>query len=221
MTLDFSILGTVWPALLRGTTVTLELTAAVLVCATPGGIAVALLRSSPSPAVRIALKATSAVLRGVPPLILLFLTFFGLPGIGIVLSPIPSAVIAMALYMSFYFGEIFHSGLQSVPRGQWQACAALGLSGPRTLFRIILPQTIPAALPPYISHATEVLKGTALAAAVAVPELTNAAKKVFVVTYRPFEILIAAGAIYALLDAGLLLFQLWGERWAARRRPAR
>jgi His/Glu/Gln/Arg/opine family amino acid ABC transporter permease subunit len=221
VTLDFSIIGTVWPALLRGTLVTVELTSIVLVCATPGGIAVALLRSTPSRAVRAALRAASWIFRGVPPLLLLFLAFFGLPGIGIVLPPMPSAVIAMTVYMSFYFGEIFHSGLQSVPNGQWQACAALGLSPARTLFRVILPQTVPAALPPYISHATEVLKGTALAAAVAVPELTNAAKQVFVVTYRPFEILIAAGAIYAVLDAVLLVLQIQGERWAARRRATR
>ena len=221
MTLDFSILGTVWPALLRGTTVTISLTSIVLLCATLGGIAVALLRSAPSPTVRTIVRAASWIFRGVPPLLLLFLAFFGLPVVGLTLPPMPSAVIAMTAYMSFYFGEVFHSGLQSVAHGQWQACKALGLSPARTLFRIILPQTIPAALPPYISHATEILKGTALAAAVAVPELTNAAKQVFVVTYRPFEILLAAGAIYAVLDAGLLILQLYGERWAARRRAAR
>jgi len=221
VTLDFSILGTVWPALLRGTTVTISLTSIVLLCATLGGIAVALLRSAPSPTVRTIVRAASWIFRGVPPLLLLFLAFFGLPVVGLTLPPMPSAVIAMTAYMSFYFGEVFHSGLQSVAHGQWQACKALGLSPARTLFRIILPQTIPAALPPYISHATEILKGTALAAAVAVPELTNAAKQVFVVTYRPFEILLAAGAIYAVLDAGLLILQLYGERWAARRRAAR
>jgi His/Glu/Gln/Arg/opine family amino acid ABC transporter permease subunit len=221
VTLDFSILATVWPSLLKGAAVTVELTSIVLLCATPGGILVATVRSARSGAVRRALHIASWVFRGVPPLLLLFLTFFGLPGIGITLPPMPSAVIAMSLYMSFYFGEIFHSGLQSVPKGQWQASAALGLSSGRTLFRIILPQTIPAALPPYISHATEVLKGTALAAAVAVPELTNAAKQVFVVTYRPFEILLAAAAIYAVLDAVLLILQMWGERWAARRRVKR
>lgn len=124
----------------------------------------------------------------------------------------------MSAYMAFYFAEAFIGGLNSVPRGQWQAARALGLSPSRTLLRIILPQTIPAALPPYISHATEILKGTALAAAVAVPELSSAAKRVFVVTYRPLEVLIIAAAIYAVLDGLLLLLQMLGERWAARRR---
>ncbi|MGH2339882.1 amino acid ABC transporter permease [Segnochrobactraceae bacterium EtOH-i3] len=221
MALDFSILAVVWPALLRGALVTIELTVLVLLFATPAGVGVALLARSRVRGVRRAVMVASWVMRGVPPLLVLFLMFFGLPVIGYRVQPLPSAVMAMTLYMAFYFGEVFRAGLDSVPDGQWRAAKALGLSPARTLFRIILPQTIPAALPPYISHATEVLKGTALAASVAVPELTSAAKQVFVVTYRPFEILIAAAAIYALIDAVFIGVQALGERWARRRRPAR
>lgn len=221
MHLDFHILLVVWPALLKGTLVTLELTLVVLAAATPGGIVVALLRDSPLAWLRGAMAVVSWVLRGVPPLLVLFLVFFGLPLVGPRLSPFVSAAIAMTIYMTFYFGEVFRAGLESVPQGQWRAAAALGLSPARTLFRIVMPQMIPASLPPYISHATDLMKGTALAAAVAVPELTNAAKQVFVVTYRPFEILLAAAAIYAVLDSGLIVLQLSGERWAARRRAVR
>lgn len=218
MALDFSAIPTVLPAFLKGALVTLELTVATLVVATPGGVLVALLRGAPSAAVRGAVMGASWVFRGIPPLLLLFFAFFGLPLMGLTLPPLPAAILAMSTYMSFYFGEVFASGLRSVPKGQWQAAAALGLPPHRVLLRIILPQTIPAALPPYISHATEALKGTALAAAVAVPELTSAAKKVFVVTYRPMEALIVAAAIYAVLDGALVLLQLLGERWSARRR---
>lgn len=218
MQLDFSGLPTVLPALLKGTLVTVELTVAVLVIATPLGALVALARSSPSAPVRTGVMVLSWIFRGIPPLLLLFFAFFALPFMGIRLSPLPSAVVAMSAYMAFYFAEAFIGGLNSVPRGQWQAARALGLSPSRTLLRIILPQTIPAALPPYISHATEILKGTALAAAVAVPELSSAAKRVFVVTYRPLEVLIIAAAIYAVLDGLLLILQMIGERWAARRR---
>ena len=221
MRLDFHILLVVWPALLRGTLVTVELTLAVLIAATPFGIGVALLRDSPMRWTRSTMAAASWIVRGVPPLLLLFVVFFGLPMVGPRLSPFFSAAVAMTIYMAFYFGEIFRAGLGSVPNDQWRAAKALGLSPARTLFRIIMPQTIPATLPSYISHATDLLKGTALAAAVAVPELTNAAKQVFAVTYRPFEILLAAGAIYAFLDAMLLALQMWGERWSARRRVAR
>jgi His/Glu/Gln/Arg/opine family amino acid ABC transporter permease subunit len=221
MGLDFSGVPTVWPALLNGALVTLQLTLAVLLIATPIGVALALLRGSRHAAVRAAVMTLSWIFRGIPPLLILFFAFFALPLMGLRLAPLPSAIIAMSSYMSFYFAEAFVSGLNSVPAEQWQAARALGLSPTRTLVRIILPQTIPAALPPYISHATEILKGTALAAAVAVPELSNAARRVFVVTYRPLEILIVAAAIYAVLDAVLLILQTLGERWSARRRTRR
>lgn len=221
MHLDFHILLLVWPALLKGTLVTVDLTLVVLAAATPGGIVVALLRDSPLAWLRGTVATASWVLRGVPPLLVLFLVFFGLPMVGPRLSPFASAAIAMTIYMTFYFGEVFRAGLASVPDGQWRAAEALGLSPARTLLRIVVPQMIPASLPPYISHATDLMKGTALAAAVAVPELTNAAKQVFAVTYRPFEILLAAAAIYAVLDTGLVALQVVGERWAARRRAVR
>lgn len=220
MALKFDILLTVWPALLRGTLVTIELTAAVLLFATPLGIVVAELRNVRQPLVRAALGLLSGVFRGVPPLLILFFVFFGLPQFGLTLPPFPSAVVGMTGYMTFYFAEVFRAGYESIPAGQWRAAEALGLSKVRTLFRIILPQTVPAALPPFISHCTDLLKGTALAAAVAVPELTAAAKQVFVVTYRPIEILLAAGAIYAVLDAVLLVLQATGEGWARRFRLA-
>ncbi len=216
MNLDFGIIAVVWPALLKGSLVTVQLTLAVLICATPLAVLVALGRDSKIPALRLPLAVFSAVLRGIPPLLVLFIVFFGLPPAGITLDPFPSAVLAMTCYMAFYFGEVFRGGLQSVPPDQWRAAEALGLKPSRTVVRIILPQTLPAVLPPYISHATEVLKGTALATAVAVPELTSAARQVFVVTFRPFEVLIVAALIYAVLDGILLTLQYWGERWAAR-----
>lgn len=218
--MQFGILLTVWPALLRGTMVTVELTGSVLLFATPLGILVAELRNIRQPVVRAAVAVASWVFRGIPPLLILFFVFFGLPQFGVALPPFPSAVIGMTVYMAFYFAEAFRAGYESVPTGQWRAAEALGLSKSRTLFRVILPQTVPAALPPYISHSTDLLKGTALAAAVAVPELTTAAKQVFVVTYRPIEILLAAGLIYAVLDAVLLVLQALGEGWARRFRLA-
>lgn len=221
MNLDFSILLDVWPALANGSATTLKLTGAVMLAATPFGVALALLARTGNPLVTGGIAAASWMMRGIPPLLLLFFFFFGLPQVGIRLDPFSSALIAMTAYMAFYFAEIFRSGLASVPAGQWQAARALGLSPMRILVRIIIPQAIPASLPGYVSHSTEVLKGTALTAAVAVPELTSAARRVFAVTYKPFEIFIAAAIIYAVLDGILLCIQLMGERWAMRRTARR
>ena len=217
MDFDLSVLPTVWPALRAGLQTTVLLTFAVIVIATPAGVGVAMLARSASRPVRGGVALASWALRGVPPLLVLFLFFFGLPSIGITLPPLPSAVLAMSLYMAFYLGEVFRAGLASVPAAQWQAASALGLSRARTLGRIVLPQAMPAALPSYVSQMTEVLKGTALASAVAVPELMSASRKMFAVTYRPFEVLLLAAILYAVCDGMLLLLQAAGERWAARR----
>jgi His/Glu/Gln/Arg/opine family amino acid ABC transporter permease subunit len=218
VSLDFGVILIVWPALARGALVTIQLTLVVLALATPLAVLVALARDAKSRAIHLPFAVASWILRGIPPLLVLFIIFFGLPHVGVKLDPFPSATLAMTLYMAFYFGEVFRGGLASVPQGQFQAARALGLSPTRSFVRIILPQTVPAVLPPYISHATEVLKGTALTAAVAVPELTGAAKEAFVATFRPIEILLVAALAYALMDGVLITLQFRGERWAAARR---
>lgn len=212
MDLDFSILVPVWPRLLQGAWVTIQMTAVVLALATPLAVLVAVMRNLRFPALTWPLGVVSAAFRGVPPLLILFIAYFGLPAFGLNVGPFVAAVIAMTAYMAFYFGEVFRGALLAVPAGTVQAATALGLSPLRVFFRIRLPQAIPSAIPPYISHATEVLKGTALTAAISVPELSGTANQLFAVTFRPFEVLLAVALIYGLLDGILLLIQHLAER---------
>lgn len=212
MELDFSILFLVWPRLLDGAWVTVQLTAVVLALATPLAVLVAVLRNIGFALLAWPLGLVSATFRGVPPLLILFIAFFGLPAFGLKLSPFAAAVIAMTAYMAFYFGEVFRGALLAVPAGTVQAATALGLSPLRIFFRIRLPQAVPSAIPPYISHATEVLKGTALTAAISVPELSGTANQLFAVTFRPFEVLLAIALIYGVLDGMLLTVQHLAER---------
>jgi His/Glu/Gln/Arg/opine family amino acid ABC transporter permease subunit len=210
--LDFSILLPLWPRLLGAAWVTVQLTAAVLALATPLAVLVAVLRNVGSPLLAWPLGIVSAVFRGVPPLLILFIAFFGLPAAGLKVGPFAAALIAMTAYMAFYFGEVFRGALLAVPQGTVQAATALGLSPLRIFFRIRLPQAVPSAIPPYISHATEVLKGTALTAAISVPELSGTANQLFAVTFRPFEVLLAIAVIYGVLDGILLAGQHLAER---------
>jgi His/Glu/Gln/Arg/opine family amino acid ABC transporter permease subunit len=210
--LDFSILIPVWPRLLDGAWVTVQLTAVVLAFATPLAVLVAVLRNIGFPLLAWPLGLVSAAFRGVPPLLILFIAFFGLPAFGLKVGPFAAAVIAMTAYMVFYFGEVFRGALLAVPVGTVQAATALGLSRLRIFVRIRLPQAVPSAIPPYISHATEVLKGTALTAAISVPEMSGTANQLFAVTFRPFEVLLAIALIYGVLDGILLTVQHLAER---------
>lgn len=221
MDLDFSIIWVVWRRLLAGAWVTAQLTLAVLALATPLAVIVALLRNLRFALIAWPLAALSATLRGIPPLLILFIFFFGVPAFGWRTGPFESAVMAMSTYMAFYFGEVFRGALAAVPAGTVQAATSLGLSRPRIFFRIVLPQALPSAIPPYISHATEVLKGTALTTAISVPELTGTANQLFSVTFRPFEVLIAVALIYGVLDGCLIAAQALAERRYGNRAWAR
>jgi His/Glu/Gln/Arg/opine family amino acid ABC transporter permease subunit len=215
--MDFTAVFAAWPVLLSGTLMTLGLTGAVLLVATPAGFLFALARNSRHVWLQRTMAVASWLVRGIPPLLLLLIVFF-VPGqFGVNMPSFLSALVGMGLYMAFYFAEIFRGGLASVGRGQFQAAESLGLSPLRTFGRIILPQMLPAVLPSYISHASSLLKNTALASAVAVRELTGVAKSLFAVTYRPLETLIVVAAIYALISALLFLVQFALERRWARR----
>ena len=217
MELEFSILLEIGPFLLRGAWVTVQLVVAVLIISTPLALVVALARDSRVTWLASSIAVLSWIFRGIPPLIILFLVYFAMPQFGVAIKPFPAAVIGMTLYMMFYFGECIRAGLTSVDPGQYQAAKSLGLPPFHTFRRIVLPQALPAVVPPYISHATEVVKGSSLCATIAVAELTGNAYQQIIATYRAFEILLFIGVVYVILDSSLLMFQVYAERrWTAR-----
>lgn len=209
---DLGILPTVAPFILRGTATTIALTLSVLVVGTLLAVPVALARNTRSPLVAIPVAVASWMMRGIPPLLVLFLVYFALPQFGLPMESFPAAVAGMTLYMTFYFAEAVRAGLAAVPAGQVAAIRALSIPPVRAFRRIILPQALPATIPPWIGHATEVVKGSALTATIAVAETTGNAYQLIVTTGRPFEILILVAAIYILLDSVLLVLQARAER---------
>jgi len=217
MTLDFATVLGLWPAFASGAGMTLLLTACVLVVATPLAMLVATGRNSRSRLSRTILAVLSWIVRGIPPLLILLIVFFVPADFGVNLPPFVSAITGLSLYMSFTFAEVFRAGLLSIDRGQYQAADALGLPPWRIFRRLILPQMMPAVLPPYVSHVSSLLKNTSLATVVAIRELTAVGKSLLAVTYRPLETLIVVGAIYAAFSAVLFVVQASLERrWPKR-----
>jgi len=212
--LDFSAVLALWPALLAGAGMTLLLTGCVMLVATPTGLLLALGRDRGPTLLRVMLATLSWLVRGLPPLLLLLLVFFIPSDFGVNLPPFAAAVSGLGLYMAFTYAEVFRAGLAAVPPGPVQAAHALGLSPPRILWRIVLPQMRAAVLPPYMSHTSSLLKNTALATVVAVRELTSVGKSLFAVTYRPLETLFVIGLIYAAFSVLLFLAQSRLERRA-------
>jgi His/Glu/Gln/Arg/opine family amino acid ABC transporter permease subunit len=217
--MDFSVWTTRWPYLLEGALISLELVALVTIISTPLAALVAVGLTSRNTAVARATAVVSWIMRGIPPLVILFVAYFVLPEYGVNLSPMVAAVLGFAACNMFLLGEVIAGGFRSIPAAQHQAIAALGLPPLRAYWRLMLPQALPAIIPPYISYTTDMVKGTALAGSIGVLELVTRANQAILATNRPFEILIGVAVIYGTVDAVLMSLQAIAERaWASSRR---
>jgi cystine transport system permease protein len=150
--------------------VTLGLSFAAFILGSTLGMAVALLRNSRIRVLRMFAFSYVSIFRGTPLLVQILLIYFGLPHFGIVLSPIPSALLALTLFSAAYLSENFRSGISAVDRGQWEASSSMGMGYWTALRRIILPQALRIALPPLGSRLIALVKDTSLASTITVVE---------------------------------------------------
>jgi polar amino acid transport system permease protein len=141
------------------------------------------------------------VFRGTSIVVQLFWLYFVLPHFGLQFPPIFAGVLALGLNGGAYGSEIVRGTLQSFPRGQWEASAALNLSPASALFDVVLPQAIRTMLPPFGNLSIEVLKGTAMVSLISVTDLTYAGYQIYSRTYRPAEVF----SLTLLLYLGLAL----------------
>ncbi len=145
--------------------------------------------------------------RGTPLLVQLFMIYYGLPQLGIQLDPLPAALIGFSLNMAAYTAEILRAAIASIDRGQWEAAASIGMSRAQTLYRAVLPQAARTALPPLGNSFISLVKDTALAATIQVPELFRQAQLITARTFEIFTMYLAAALIYWMLASVLAYFQ--------------
>ncbi|NGO09023.1 amino acid ABC transporter permease [Streptomyces sp. HC44] len=157
-----------------------------------------------------------SVFRGTPLLIQIMLVYYGLPQIGIMIEPVPSAILALTVYAAAYLSENFRAGIIAVDHGQWEAAHSMGMPYWRMLRRIVAPQAMRVALPPIGSRFIALMKDTSLASAVTVVELTRAAESIGSSTFRYMEAFLVAGAAYWLINTLLSVGQGALERRLGR-----
>jgi polar amino acid transport system permease protein len=196
---NVAIMEKVGPYLLKGLMTTLGLSALVIPIGFASGLAVAVLWSTERKWVRWPLAIYVDLFRAFPPLVLLLFIYYGLPFLGIQVPAIVAVAIGFLLNTSSYYGEIFRAGIESVPRGQWEAARSTGLSWTQTVATVIVPQATRNVLPDLVSNTLEVVKLTTLASVVAIPELLNAARNAQALTYNPTPIVMAALMYLAIL----------------------
>jgi len=136
------------------------------------------------------------VLQGTPLLLQLFLVFFGLPLLGIDVSPLLAAGVALTLYASAFLAEIWRGCVDAIGRGQWDAAAALGMTFVQRMRLIILPQALKIAVPPTVGFLVQLVKSTALASIVGFNELTKAGQIVTNATFQPVVVYGLVALIY-------------------------
>jgi cystine transport system permease protein len=141
-------------------------------------LAVALARLSRVRVLSGAARVYISIIRGTPLLVQLFVIFYGLPSLGVLLDPWPSAIIAFALNVGGYAAEVIRAAIISVPVGQWEAGHTIGMSRSQTLRRIILPQAARVSVPPLSNTFISLVKDTSLASLILVTELFRNAQEI-------------------------------------------
>jgi len=151
------------------------------------------------------------VVRALPILAILYLIYFGLPGLGLTFSPFASGTIGLGVVYSTYLAEVLRAGVDSLHRGQREAALAVGMT-PFMLFRmIILPQAVRVVLPPLLVALISLLKDSSICALIAFNELTLSGRVIMSESFLPLHVFVLIGAIYFSIAWPMSLFVRWLE----------
>ena len=186
------------PFLLNGFVVMIRIGATSIALGLMGGLFLALVKLyAPRPGPLLA-QIYIDVYRSIPLLVYLFIVYYALPFVGIRLSAFWATTVALSMVSSAYAAEIYRAGIEAVPKGQFEASSALGLGFFDTMRDVVLPQAIKIVIPPMTGNCVNVLKDTALASVVALPELLKEAMQAQALAANPTP-LVGAAALYLLL----------------------
>jgi cystine transport system permease protein len=172
------LLDSLWPMIVGAITGTIPLALASFAIGLVLALALALMRLSRRVWLSSIARVYISLVRGTPLLVQLFVIFYGLPSIGVVIDPWPSAIIAFSVNVGGYAAEVIRAAILSVPKGQWEAAYMIGMSHQRALTRIILPQAARVSVPPLSNTFISLVKDTSLASLILVTEMFRVAQQV-------------------------------------------
>lgn len=203
------------PDFIQGTIITLELTGVGLLVGIFLGLGAALARVYGGKWVSRLAIAYIELFRGTPLLVQLFIVYFGLPSMGIVLSRMASAFLAMGLNSGAYQAEYFRGALLAIGKEQMMAARGIGMTKIQAVRHIILPQALRLVIPAWSNEPISLLKTSAIAFLIAVPDLMTKAKAIAVQTYDPIGSYLAVAVVYLILvfilNEGLKFLERWSK----------
>ncbi len=198
-------LSTFFPALLRGTGITILISVVSMGLAVAIGLFLCLLRIFGGRPVRLAAVSYIEFFRGTPLLIQLYILYYGLPNVGITLSPLLAAFLGLGMNYAAYEAELYRAGIESVPRGQTEAALSLGMGRGLAFRRIVLPQALRVAVPGMTNDFIALFKDSSLVSVIAMVELTKTYNILAASTLRFFDLGLVAAFLYFAMSYPLSL----------------
>ncbi|GAB3485162.1 amino acid ABC transporter permease [Marinomonas epiphytica] len=150
--------------------------------------------------------------QGIPLLMQLFLTFFGLSLLGLEVDAWTAAILSLTLFSSAFLHEIWRGCIDALPKGQWEACRTLGFTYLQTMREVIIPQAVKIAIAPTVGFSVQIVKGTALASIIGFVELTKAGTMLNNATFQPFKVFAIVAILYFLMCFPLSVMARYLER---------
>jgi len=191
------------PYLLEGAGLTVVISSVAMVLALVLGLALAAISQAPGPVARRLVAAYVEVFRNTPLLIQIFIVYFGLPQLGVTLSPFLSGLAALVLYAAAYNTEIFRAGLEAVPHGQFEAARSAGLGELQILRYVIMPQAVRICFPALGNNLVSLVKNSSLVSTIGMVELMFVANDISFNNFRTFEIYGTAAVMYVVIVLAL------------------
>jgi len=205
------------PDILKGMSVTIEITVLVVIAGVSIGLALALIRSLRSRFANVVIVVFVDVARALPPLVLVLIVYFGLPSVGILLPSYAVLWLVLSLVLAAFAEEIFWAGILSVRKGQWEAARSTGLTYSQALFHVILPQAVRLTVPPLTNRTIAITKNTALGTVIGVPEILNQATTAESFSFNATPLMMGAIAYLVLFVPVVIAGRYIETRFAWRR----
>lgn len=200
------------PALIKGAFITAGLSVLSMALAVVLGLILTLCRLYGNRFLRFLASSYIELYRGTPLLIQLYILYYGLPNIGLTLSPVAAAIIGLGMNYAAYEAEVYRAGIEAVPRGQMEAALSLGMTRPLALKRIIFPQAFRIAIPPVTNDFIALFKDSSLVSIIAMVELTKTYSILAATTLRFFELGLIVAILYFAMSYPLSLLARRLER---------
>ncbi len=196
--LNYRVFVETLPLILGGLVTTLTLGFTCIALGFAAGVLLSMLRLYGPRPLRLLTIAYIDVFRSIPVLVLLFIVYYALPFAGIRLTSFVAAASAISMVSAAYSAEIVRAGIEAIPKGQFEAARALGLHFWLMMTKVVLPQALRIVVPPLTSNSINVMKDTALASVVAMPDLLKQANQAQALAANPTPLIVAA-VIYLII----------------------